>query len=247
MGRREKPPREHSGPCALSVEGLVAGYGKAVIVNAVDIHVDAGDFVALLGPNGAGKSTVLKAVAGLVVPSGGSVRLHGEEMAAEPPEKLVAAGLSYVPQLRDVFLGMTVLDNLKLGGYLLRRRQRALRIDEMLEIFPPLRDKLGDKAAQLSGGQQRMLGVARALMNGPRVLLLDEPTAGLSPKLAGELMEHLVSINRLGIDLLMVEQNAEAALAACNRVYVLANGSTEFEGSADQLRAHSGMSQIYLG
>ena len=245
MARTEDSAPQRDAP--LRVRQLVTGYGAARIVDEVDLVVGSGEVVVLIGPNGAGKSTVIKSIVGLVPPWQGEVLLGGEDVAGFPPERLARRGLAYVPQVANVFAGLHVFDNLLLGGHLLPRRQRRARAEELLSLFPALVPKRRQKVAELSGGQRQMLAMARALMTEPTLLLLDEPTAALSPKLAEELMEHIRQINRGGVEVLMVEQNAELALRFCDRAYVLANGRNEFEGRATEILDDAEMSRVFLG
>lgn len=234
-------------PLPLDVRGLVAGYGGARVVDEIDLEVRLGEFVVLIGPNGAGKSTVIKSIFGLVTPSGGEVRLAGIDVAGRPSDEMVRRGIAYVPQTSNVFADLSVRDNLLLGGHILDRQERKCRAEELLEMFPALAPKRRQRVAELSGGQRQMLAMARALMTSPRMLLLDEPTAALSPKLAEDMMADIRRINRDGVEVLMVEQNAELALTFCDRAYVLASGRNEFEGLPREILDDVEMSRVFLG
>jgi branched-chain amino acid transport system ATP-binding protein len=225
---------------ALQVEGLTVRYGDAPALSAVDLAVAAGEMVAVLGSNGAGKTTLLKAVMGLVPPAAGRVLLSGRDMTGEPVEARARAGLGYVPEGRRVFPAMTVADNLLAGARGTAAEQRR-RLAEVLALLPALEGKLRARAWSLSGGQQQMLAIGRALMTAPQVLLLDEPTLGLAPGLAMEVMAHLAEIARRGAAVLLVEQNAPAALAVATRGLVLELGRVVQAGDAATLRARLGL------
>ncbi|QCO01095.1 ABC transporter ATP-binding protein [Azospirillum argentinense] len=220
----------------LRVEELSAGYGGAVAVDRLSLSVAAGEAVALLGANGAGKSTLLKAVLGLVPATDGRVRLAGEEIGALAPERRVRRGLGYVPEGRRVFPGMSVRDNLEVASWL-GRAERASDLERVFALFPALQGKAEERAWRLSGGQQQMLAVGRALMGRPRVLLLDEPSLGLSPKLAGEVFAAVRAIAATGTAVLVAEQSAARALSAAGRVVLLRLGRAVHDGPVDTLPA----------
>jgi branched-chain amino acid transport system ATP-binding protein/neutral amino acid transport system ATP-binding protein len=231
----------------LSVEGLRGGYDVAdEIVKGADLSVAPGEIVALIGPNGAGKSTLLKLVAGLLRPSGGRVQLKGRDVAGLAAPEISRLGLSFVPQERNVFGTMTVAENLEMGGFLDAARGKRRMVD-LYERFPMLAEKRRAAARTLSGGQRQILAMAIALMNSPNLLLLDEPTAGLSPKAAEELFGTIVALNRTGVAILMVEQNALEALAVSARAYVLVQGRAEREGKAIDLANDSTVRDLFLG
>jgi branched-chain amino acid transport system ATP-binding protein len=223
----------------LEIAELRGGYAAADdIVKGAGLHVEPGEIVALIGPNGAGKSTLLKLVAGLLSPSGGRIRFKEHEIAG--------LGLSFVPQERNVFGAMTVAENLEMGGYLDDAHARR-RAAELYERFPMLADKRRAAARTLSGGQRQILAMAIALMNSPALLLLDEPTAGLSPRAAEELFGTIIALNQSGVAILMVEQNALEALAVSARAYVLVQGRAEREGRAADLADDPTVRDLFLG
>jgi branched-chain amino acid transport system ATP-binding protein len=231
----------------LAVSDLRGGYGAAdEIVRGAALTVEPGEIVALIGPNGAGKSTLLKLVAGLLRPRGGHVRFKDRDVAGLAAPDISRLGLSFVPQERNVFGTMTVAENLEMGGFLDRAATRR-RMDELYGRFPMLADKRRAAARTLSGGQRQILAMAMALMNAPALLLLDEPTAGLSPRAAEELFGTIVALNQGGVAILMVEQNALEALAVSARAYVLVQGRAEREGRADQLASDPTVRDLFLG
>jgi len=232
----------------LRVDKLVAGYEPGVpIVRGASISVGPGEIVAILGPNGAGKSTLIKAVAGLVPKFSGSVFLAGADITALPGHRLVREGLAFVPQTENVFAGMTVADNFALAAAVLPHRERHPRIDEMYAFFPSLAGRRHLFAGRLSGGERQMLAVARALMVRPRLLILDEASAGLSPKMVETVFVQLKAIRATGVTILLVEQNVRAALALCDRAYVLADGENRHEGNAADLWNDPVIARLFLG
>ncbi|MBN9087591.1 MAG: ABC transporter ATP-binding protein [Reyranella sp.] len=231
----------------LSVTELRGGYGAAdEIVRGAALTVEPGEIVALIGPNGAGKSTLLKLIAGLLRPRAGHVRFKDRDVAGLAAPDISRRGLSFVPQERNVFGTMTVAENLEMGGFLDRAATRA-RMDELYGRFPMLADKRRAAARTLSGGQRQILAMAMALMNAPALLLLDEPTAGLSPRAAEELFGTIVALNEGGVAILMVEQNALEALAVSARAYVLVQGRAEREGRAAELASDPTVRDLFLG
>lgn len=232
----------------LSVRALVAGYEPGLaIVKGASVHADAGEIVVLLGPNGAGKSSLIKAIAGIVPISGGQVWLEGEDITAVPAHQKIRRGLAFVPQTENIFPLMTVAENLAVCGGILPRPEVAGRLDEMFAMFPDLARQRHLPAGSLSGGQRQMLAVARALLVRPRVLMLDEPSAGLSPKLVGQVFANLQEIRARGVTILLVEQNARAALAIGDRAYVLVEGREAHEGPARTLMDDPLIAELYLG
>jgi len=232
----------------LSITGLEAGYEPgAAIVRGVSLDVKAGEIVTILGPNGAGKSTLIKAVAGLVPKFAGLVKLGDADITREPAHLLARQGLGFVPQTENVFTLMSITDNLRLAADILPKPERAAKIEEMLRLFPDLDRQRQLAAGRLSGGQRQMLAVARALIASPRLLMLDEASAGLSPKLVGQVFAKLAEIRHSGIAILMVEQNAKAALAFADRAIILAEGRTAHQGKAADIASDPVIRQLYLG
>jgi branched-chain amino acid transport system ATP-binding protein len=231
----------------LEISGLRGGYAVAdEIVKGADLSVAAGEIVALIGPNGAGKSTLLKLVAGLLQPSGGSVRFKEREIAGLGAPEISRAGLSFVPQERNVFGTMSVAENLEMGGFIDRAHAKH-RMAELYQRFPMLAEKRRAAARTLSGGQRQILAMAIALMNAPDLLLLDEPTAGLSPRAAEDLFATILALNRSGVAILMVEQNALEALAVAARAYVLVQGRPQHHGRAADLADDPTVRDLFLG
>jgi branched-chain amino acid transport system ATP-binding protein len=231
----------------LTVSGIVAGYTSADhILKGLDFTVEPGEIVCIIGPNGAGKSTLLKTVAGLLVPSQGSITLQGKTVAGLPPPDLARLGIAYVPQENNVFPTMTVRENLEMGGYV-DPKQIPRRMDEAMQRFPVLGRKRRQAARTLSGGERQLLAMGMALMVAPVLLLLDEPSAGLSPKAAEELFAQIHSINQGGLAVALVEQNANEALAIADRAYVLVDGRNGATGVASTLAADPEIRRIFLG
>ena len=235
---------------ALSVENLEAGYEPGLpIVRGASLAVQTGEIVAIIGPNGAGKSTLVKAVAGLVPISGGRVMLGEQDITRLPAHEMVHRGLAFVPQTENVFANLTIAENLELAAALLKhgRTQRTQRLEPVYAMFPDLARQRTLVAGRLSGGQRQMLAVARALIARPRVLMLDEPSAGLSPKLVGQVLDMLRSVREAGVTVLLVEQNVKAALAVADRVAVLVEGKERIVAPSDQLRRDARIAELYLG
>ena len=232
----------------LSVAGIEAGYFPDVpILNGVDLRLAPGEMVTVVGPNGAGKSTLVKVVIGLLRPWRGSVLLRGEPVTGLKPHAIVARGVGYVAQRDSVFPSMSVEENLTLGAIPARSRGDGQLFDEMYDLFPRLGERRRQAAGALSGGERQMLALARALVAGPDVLLLDEPSAGLSPLAMDVMFEKIVAINARGIAVLMVEQNARRALAISHRGYVLDLGQNRFEGTGPELLHDPKVVELYLG
>jgi ABC-type branched-subunit amino acid transport system ATPase component len=232
----------------LSAEGVVAGYFADVpILDGVNVTVAPGEMVTIVGPNGAGKSTLLKAVIGLLKPWEGTVRLRGEEITGRKPHAIVADGCGYVAQRQNVFPTMTVAENLELGSLALREGTPATRLEEIYALFPRLQERRRQLAGTLSGGERQLLALARSLMAGPDVLLLDEPSAGLAPMAIDLIFEKIAEINASGVAILIVEQNARRALAMSHRGYVLDTGRNRFEGPGPELLADPKVVDLYLG
>jgi len=229
----------------LKVAGLTAGYGRIEAVRGVDLELQSGQLVALVGANGAGKTTLLRTISGLIGARSGRVDLLGQDITKLAPEQRVRAGLAQVLEGRQVFGPLSVLDNLRLGGY--THKPDPARIEDMFDLFPVLRTKKDQGAWQLSGGQQQMLAMARALMSRPKVLLLDEPSMGLAPLLVKEVFEVIKRLKDGGVPILLVEQNARAALAIADHAYVLETGRVSLSGPAAQLAADERVRSAYLG
>jgi len=232
----------------LVIDGLTAGYGGPPVITEVSCQVGPGEIVTVVGPNGAGKSTLLKAVAGLLPVSAGSVRLNGQDITGHRTDQLARLGVGFVPQDADVFATLTVAENLEMGAYLLDHRAVAEQVSVVLDQLPALKKLLGRKAEKLSGGERKMTGIARALMNRPAVLLLDEPTAGLSPELSAIFFgQHVVRLAERGTAILLVEQKALAALAASTWGVLLAGGQCQLDCPAQDLAQRSDIGELFLG
>ncbi len=232
---------------ALQIENLEAGYEPGLpIVRGASLTVMPGEIVAILGPNGAGKSTLVKAAAGLVPISAGRVLLHGQDITRVPAHRMVFEGLAFVPQTENVFANLTIAENLELAAALLKADRRE-RLDPVYAMFPDLLRQRTLRAGRLSGGQRQMLAVARALIARPRVLVLDEPSAGLSPKLVGQVLAQLRTVRDSGVTVLLVEQNVKAALAVADRAAVLVEGRERVVAACDALRNDPIIAELYLG
>jgi branched-chain amino acid transport system ATP-binding protein len=231
----------------LEVTGLCAGYGDTQILHGVDISVGAGEVVALLGPNGAGKSTFNKVLSGIVPRSAGCIVFDGTDLGAAAADDIVARGLIHVPEGRRVFPNLSVLENLELGSYRRGRERRAQNIERVCSIFPLLRQRLSQSAGTLSGGEQQMLAIGRGLMAEPKLLILDEPSLGLSPLLVEELFALIKSINEDGLAILLVEQNVARSLEIASRAYVMEQGRISLAGTAAELAENSDVKRSYLG
>jgi len=230
----------------LDVSDLDAGYGDIQILTGVDLDVEEGEYVTIVGPNGAGKSTVMKSIFGLTNHMGGTVQFSGTDITGRQPESIIHVGLGYVPQNENVFGTLTVEENLEMGAYILDEVPEDA-LEYVYERFPILRERSDQKAGTMSGGQQQMLAMGRALMLSPDLLMLDEPSAGLAPDLVAEMFDRIDAINESGTAILMVEQNAKEALRRCDRGYVLAQGQNRFMDSGDALLADEEVRQEFLG
>ena len=231
----------------LEVRGLRAGYGPMQVLHGIDLDVGRGEIVAILGANGAGKSTLNNNISGIFRPFAGTIRFEGKEITARPPEQIVDAGLIQVPEGRRVFPNLTVRDNLLLGAYRRGRARRSANIDRVCGIFPRLRERMLQIAGTLSGGEQQMLAIARALMSEPRLLILDEPSLGLSPILVEEMFTLTRDLNADGLAILLVEQNVLQSLEIANRAYVLENGVFVMQDTPAALLADDQLKRAYLG
>ena len=230
----------------LEGEAMTGGYGGADIVHDCSISVDRGEIAVIVGPNGAGKSTAMKALLGMVTLRSGSIRLDGEDIAGLSPQDRVGRGMAFVPQTDNVFATLTVRENLEMGAFL-RRDNIAGTMDRVFELFPALKEKRDSPAGELSGGQRQQVAVGRALMTEPAVLLLDEPTAGVSPIVMDGLFERMLEIRSAGIAILMAEQNARQALAIADRGYVLVTGRNRFIDSGRALLDNPEVRRSFLG
>jgi ABC-type branched-subunit amino acid transport system ATPase component len=232
----------------LRAEAMTAGYGKMPILHEVSLIIAPGELVAVIGPNGAGKSTTFKVIVGFLKPTQGRVLFDGDDITGLRPDQVLRRGLAYVPQGRIVFPQMTVLENLEMGGY---TERNPVRIREALErvyaLFPILAERRHQKAGTMSGGEQQMVAIGRALMTTPKLVLLDEPSLGLSPKYVSLIFEKLVEMKRAGYTLMLVEQNAAKALSVADRGYVLELGRNRFEGSGRTLLNDPEVKRLYLG
>jgi neutral amino acid transport system ATP-binding protein len=230
----------------LEARDVVSGYGEVEILHGVSIKVEEGEIVTIIGPNGAGKSTLLKTVFGLLPCKRGAVFFDGEDVTGHSPQALVRKGMSYVPQSDNVFPSLTVQENLEMGAFIRGDNYRA-KIEEVLALFPDVVERRHTRAGKLSGGQRQMLALGRALMLEPRVLLLDEPSASLAPNMVQLVFAKIQDINRSGVSIVMVEQNARESLKLSHRGYVLAMGQNRLEGSGASLLESEEVGRLYLG
>ena len=232
----------------LELRSVQAGYGPIQILHGVSLHVDAGEVVSVIGPNGAGKSTTFKAVMGFIAFLGGEVVFGGQSLVGLRPDRILARGLAYVPQGRVVFSQMTVRENLEMGAYLERDRAKVrASIEYVFSLFPRLGERRRQLAGSMSGGEQQMLAMGRGLMMRPRMMMLDEPSLGLSPRLVDEVFDKIGELARGGLTTMLVEQNAARALEISDRAYVLELGRNRFEGSGRDLLANPEVRRMYLG
>jgi ABC-type branched-subunit amino acid transport system ATPase component len=235
-------------PPLLQAEAITAGYGALDILHGVSLSVRAGEIVSIIGPNGAGKSTAFKTIVGFLRPRAGTVRFDGQDITGLRPDQVLRRGLAYVPQGRIVFPQMTVLENLEMGAYIERDRGRiGAALERVHALFPILAERRSQKAGTMSGGEQQMVAIARALMTAPRLIMLDEPSLGLSPRFVTLIFEKLVEMKGAGYTLMLVEQNATRALAIADRGYVLELGRNRFEGRGADLLGDPEVKRLYLG
>jgi branched-chain amino acid transport system ATP-binding protein len=234
-------------PALLDIRGLVAGYGPADVLRGIDLAVAAGEIVAVLGGNGAGKSTLNRTISGVIRARSGSIRFDGAAIEGEGAATIVARGLVHVPEGRRIFPNLSVKDNLDLGSYRRGRARRAQSRERVCEIFPRLRERLTQRAGTLSGGEQQMLAIGRGLMAQPRLIILDEPSLGLSPLLVEELFGLIARIRAEGTAVLLVEQNVVESLAVARRAYILEQGLLAFSGPAAEIAADPRLKRAYLG
>ncbi len=232
----------------LVLDGVVAGYGGGDVLRGVTFTVPRGQITCVVGPNGAGKSTVMKVISGLLRPRLGSVTLRGEKLTGKSPRQVLAAGVVQVPQNHSLFRDMTVAENIDLGGYILRdRRQAASRMDTVFDLFPQVKEWAAKRAGELSGGQQRLVEFARALMLDPAIILLDEPSMGLSPLVLKSVFDAARQMNQAGATILLVEQNARAGLRLSHHGVVMENGTVRLAGTGRQVLEHPEIAALYLG
>ncbi|NIO04603.1 MAG: ATP-binding cassette domain-containing protein [Proteobacteria bacterium] len=230
----------------LETKNLVSGYGETDILHDVSIELKEKEIVSIIGPNGAGKSTLLKTIFGLLRPRGGVVELIGAEVTGLSPDRIVRKGMSYVPQVDNVFPSLTIQENLEMGAFI-RTDDYGDKLEEVYELFPLLQERKNDKVGKLSGGQRQMIAMGRALMLDPRVLLLDEPSASLAPILVGMIFEKIIDINKTGVAIMVVEQNARETLKISDRGYVLAMGRKVFEDTGKAILENKEVGKLYLG
>jgi ABC-type branched-subunit amino acid transport system ATPase component len=230
----------------LKTEDITAGYTEIDILHDVCIKVKSGEIVSIIGPNGAGKSTLLKTIFGILKPRKGNVTLKGENITGLKPDKIVRKGISYVPQVENVFPSMTIQENLEMGAFI-RDDDYSQRLDEVYNLFTVLRERKKQKVGHLSGGQRQMVAMGRALMLDPQVLLLDEPSAGLAPILVSDIFEKIMEINATGIAIIIVEQNAREALKMAHHGYVLAMGRNVLDDKGEALLSNEEVGRLYLG
>jgi branched-chain amino acid transport system ATP-binding protein len=231
----------------LQVKGLSARYGPIQVLRRITFHVGSGEIVALVGANGAGKSTLLRTLSGLHRPSEGEILFEGDPIHRAQPDRIVRLGLVQVPEARQLFPNMTVRENIELGGYVHGRKHVEELLPKVFDLFPPLAARLRQKAGSLSGGEQQMLSIARALMARPRLLVLDEPSMGLAPLVVEEIYHTIETLHQQGTTILLVEQNAMGALAVAERAYVLESGRIVLSGDASELMEHDDVQRAYLG
>lgn len=231
----------------LDVKGLNGGYGSVQILYDIDLYIEEGEFVTIIGPNGCGKSTLIKTIFGIATHYSGIVKHHGEDVSGWRTDQLVNRGIAYVPQVDNVFPSLTVHENLQMGGNNLPTALLNERIERALEMFPDLSDRVHDLAASLSGGERQMLAISRALISNPKFLLLDEPTAALSPLYQQQIIERIDSLRKDGITVLIVEQNARLSLARSDRGYILAGGKVVHSSDAQHILNDPEIGEYFLG
>ena len=230
----------------LKVEDITAGYTEVEILHNVHIQVKSGDIVSVIGPNGAGKSTLLKTIFGILKPKKGKITLKDEDITGLKPDRIARRGISYVPQVDNVFPSLAIQENLEMGAFI-RKDDYSKRLEEVFDLFPILKGRRKQKAGQLSGGQRQMVAMGRALMLDPQVLLLDEPSAGLAPLIVVDIFEKIKEINASGVAMVIVEQNAREALKMAHHGYVLAMGKNVLDDSGEALLANNEVGRLYLG
>lgn len=231
----------------LKVKALRAGYGNVEVLHGIDFEVERGQCVALIGANGAGKTTTLNSICGLIRPTGGEVEFEGKRIDGMSGHKIVKQGITMCPEGRQVFQDMSVRENLGMGAYIRKDREQSSDIESMMDMFPVLRERADQSAGTLSGGEQEMLAIGRALMSRPKLCIFDEPSLGLAPKIVEEVEATIAKIKSLGMTILLVEQNAAMALRLADRAYLYEAGEIVLQGTEEELKAHPEVSKAYLG
>lgn len=231
----------------LQVENISSGYGDVQVLNQVSVAIAEREIVSIIGPNGAGKSTLMKTVFGLLHSDVGSITFDGQDISNYEPHKIVQQRMCYVPQVANVFTDLTVEENLDMGAFILDGRDLEQRKERVYDMFPALRERRRQAAGKMSGGERQMVAMGSALMIDPKLILFDEPSAGLSPKLVDEIFEHIMRINENGVAIMMVEQNAQQSLQMAHRGYVLASGENRYEGSGQEMLSDPEIASLYLG
>jgi len=231
----------------ISIKNLSAGYGFVEVLRDVSLDISAGKIVAVLGSNGVGKTTLNNTLSGLITPKSGEIYFENELISGRPPEEIVDLGLIHVPEGRKLFPNLTVRDNLELGSYRRGKGERSQSLEMVLETFPKLRERIGQLAGTLSGGEQQMVAIGRGLMSNPRLLILDEPSLGLSPLLVEQMFDLIKRINSKGLTILLVEQNVMQSLTIADRAYVIDEGKVSLSGTAEDLRNNAELKKSYLG
>ena len=230
----------------LMGEAIHSGYGDMEVLHDVSFHIEEGEIISIIGPNGAGKSTLLKTIFGLLKPTKGSVTFKEDRISGLAPDRIVRLGMAYVPQVENVFPSLTAQENLEMGAFI-RKDDFSDRLEEVYELFPFLKKRRRQRVGKMSGGERQMVAMGRALMLDPELLLLDEPSAALAPKLAEMIFERITAINETGVSILIVEQNAKESLKLADRGYVLAEGENRFEGTGPELLSNPDIGRLYLG
>ncbi len=230
----------------LTVDGVTSGYGDMEVLHNVSISVSPQEIVTIIGPNGAGKSTLMKTIFGLLTPTAGTIKFAEQDITGLPPDRIVRLGMAYVPQVENVFPSLTVQENLEMGAFI-RTDDFSDRIEEIYSLFPILKKRRNQRVGKMSGGERQMVAMGRALMLDPKLLMLDEPSAALAPKLAAEIFERITAINDTGVAILIVEQNAKESLKLSDRGYVLAAGQNRFEDTGQNLLENEEVGRLYLG
>ncbi len=231
----------------ITIKNLSAGYGFVEVLRDVSLDISAGEIVAVLGSNGVGKTTLNNTLSGLITPKSGEIYFENELISSRPPEEIVDLGLIHVPEGRKLFPNLTVRDNLELGSYRRGKGERSQSLEMVLETFPKLRERISQLAGTLSGGEQQMVAIGRGLMSNPRLLILDEPSLGLSPLLVEQMFDLIKRINSKGLTILLVEQNVMQSLTIADRAYVIDEGKVSLSGTAEDLRNNAELKKSYLG